>query len=274
MTSFNAATAFSLKDKVVIVTGGGTGMGFSHARVLASRGAKVAITDFKQDNLDRALTELKRDGLDALCLKADNRIVAEVKAAVAAAEQAFGKVDILVNNAGISGDHAHIEEIDEAFFDSMFGTHVKGAFFATQAVVPGMKLRKFGRIINTGSSFAMTGSPAMSHYTMSKGALTALTRAWARELGADGITVNTVSPGLVETPMTRGADGLFRAADGDLPADPNARLQDGALEGSNVSAVETMVSMIAAARQFEQQMKLLTLAQTQGQVSAKLLSPT
>ncbi|MDT8999309.1 flagellar basal-body rod protein FlgF [Paucibacter sp. APW11] len=74
-----------------------------------------------------------------------------------------------------------------------------------------------------------------------------------------------------EAPLTRGTDGLFRAADGDLPADPAARLQDGALEGSNVSPVETMVGMIAAARQFEQQMKLLQIAQTQGQQSAKLL---
>ncbi len=79
-----------------------------------------------------------------------------------------------------------------------------------------------------------------------------------------------------ETPnqLKRGDDGLFRAGDGDLPVDPNARLQDGALESSNVSAVETMVSMIAAARQFEQQMKLLQLAQTQGQQSAKLLGST
>ena len=77
-----------------------------------------------------------------------------------------------------------------------------------------------------------------------------------------------------EAPMTRGEDGLFRAAEGDLPADPAARLQDGALEGSNVSPVETMVSMIAAARQFEQQMKLLQIAQTQGQQSAKLLGST
>ena len=194
----------SLDGYSALITGGGTGMGRSHARVLAARGAKVAITDFKQDNLDEAKAELKRDRLDVLCLRADNRVVAEIKAAAAEAEKTFGKVDILVNNAGISGMHAHIEEIDETFFDSMFGTHVKGAFFATQALVPGMKRRKFGRIINTGSSFAMTGSPAMSHYTMSKGALTALTRAWARELGAFGITVNTVSPGLVETPMTRG----------------------------------------------------------------------
>jgi len=74
-----------------------------------------------------------------------------------------------------------------------------------------------------------------------------------------------------EGPLTRGTDGLFRAADGDLPVDPAARLQDGALEGSNVSPVETMVGMIAAARQFEQQMKILQIAQTQGQTSAKLL---
>ena len=194
----------NLAGYVAFITGGSSGIGLSHARMLSARGAKVAITDFKQDNLDRAKDEFARENIDALCLKADNRVVAEVKAAVASAEAALGKVDILINNAGISGMHAHIEEIDEAFFDSMFGTHVKGAFFAAQAVVPGMKRRKFGRIINTGSTFAMTGSPAMSHYTMSKGALAALTRAWARELGPFGITVNTVSPGLVETPMTLG----------------------------------------------------------------------
>ena len=193
----------NLQGMAAFVTGGGTGLGLSHARVLASRGAKVAVTDFRQDNLDRARGEFQREGLDVLCLMADNTVVAEVKAAVASAEKSLGKIDILVNNAGISGMHAHIEEIDEAFFDKMFDTHVKGAFFATQAVIAGMKQRKFGRIINTGSSFTMTGSPAMSHYTMSKGALTALTRAWGREFGPYGITVNTVSPGLVETPMTR-----------------------------------------------------------------------
>lgn len=102
------------------------------------------------------------------------------------------------------------------------------------------------------------------------------------QIGSDG-TLSAKSPNqrpttigrlklvIPETPMQRGDDGLFRAADGDLPANPAAKLQDGALEGSNVSPVETMVSMIAAARQFEQQMKLLQIAQTQGQQSAKLL---
>jgi 3-oxoacyl-[acyl-carrier protein] reductase len=193
----------SLDGYAVLITGGSTGLGLSHARVLGGRGAKVAITDFKDDNLRQAATDLKRDGIAALCLKADNRVVAEVKAAAAAAEAEFGKIDVLVNNAGISGMMASIENVDEAFFDSLFDTHVKGAFFAAQAVVPGMKTRKFGRIVNTGSTFAMTGSPAMSHYTGAKGALTAFSRAWARELAPFKITVNTVSPGFTDTPMTR-----------------------------------------------------------------------
>jgi NAD(P)-dependent dehydrogenase (short-subunit alcohol dehydrogenase family) len=167
----------------VLITGGSTGLGLSHARILGGRGARVAITDFKQDNLDRAAAELKHDGVEALCLKADNRVVGDVKAAAAKAEAEFGKIDVLVNNAGISGMMAHVEDVDEAFFDSLFDTHVKGAFFAAQAVVPGMKNRKFGRIINTGSTFNMTGSHAMSHYTGAKGALTALARAWAMTRG-------------------------------------------------------------------------------------------
>jgi 3-oxoacyl-[acyl-carrier protein] reductase len=193
-----------LDGYTALITGGSSGLGQSHARVLSQRGARVAITDFRQENLDRGKAELAKEGIEVLCLKADNRRVDEVKAAVASAEKAFGKLDILVNNAGISGLHAHIEEIDEQFFDDMFDTNVKGAFFAVQAAIPGMKARRFGRIINTGSVFAMTGSPAMSHYGMAKGALTALTRNWARELTPFGITVNTVSPGLVMTPMTRG----------------------------------------------------------------------
>src|ERR1700728_572556 len=115
----------SLNDYAVLITGGTTGLGLSHARVLGMRGAKVAITDFNQGNLDQAKAALKGDGIAALCLKADNRVV------------------------------------------------------AVQAAVPGMKKRQFGRIINTGSTFVMTGSPAMSHYAGAKGALTALARSWA-----------------------------------------------------------------------------------------------
>jgi len=195
--------AQSLDGYAVLITGGGSGLGLSHARVLGNRGAKVAITDFEAESLDQAKAELQREGIAALCLLADNRSVAAVQAAVAKAEAEFGKLDVLVNNAGISGMMAPIEQVDETFFDDLFDTHVKGAFFAVQAVVPGMKRRKFGRIINTASTFAMTGSTAMSHYTGAKGALTALTRAWAREFAPFAITVNTVSPGFTDTPMTR-----------------------------------------------------------------------
>src|SRR6516162_47277 len=117
--------ANSLDGYAALITGGSSGLGLSHARVLTQRGAKVAITDVRQENLDRALADLKRDGIAALCLKADNRVVAEIKGAVAAAERAFGKVDILINNAGISGMMAPIEQIDESFFDNLFDTHVK-----------------------------------------------------------------------------------------------------------------------------------------------------
>jgi 3-oxoacyl-[acyl-carrier protein] reductase len=195
--------ANSLDGYTVLITGGSTGLGLSHARVLGSRGARIAITDFKDDNLANAKSALKGDGVAALCLKADNRVATEIAGAVAAAENEFGKLDVVVNNAGITGMMAPIEEIDEGFFDNLFDTHVKGAFFAVRAAVPGMKKRKFGRIINTGSTFAMTGSPAMSHYAGAKGALTALARSWAREFAPYGITVNTVSPGFTDTPMTR-----------------------------------------------------------------------
>jgi len=197
------AMSNSLDGYAVLITGGSSGLGLSHARVMGDRGARVAITDFKQENLDRARAELQQSGVEALCLLADNRIVADIQNAVAAAEAEFGKLDVVVNNAGITGMMKPIEDIDETFFDSLFDTHVKGAFFAVQAAVPGMKKCKFGRIINTGSPFAMTGAPAMSHYSGAKGALAALTRAWAREFAPFGITVNTVVPGFADTPMTR-----------------------------------------------------------------------
>lgn len=218
----------SLEGFTVLITGGSSGLGQSHARIMGQRGARVAITDFKQDNLDRARDEFKREGIDALCLKADNRVVAEVHAAVHEAEAHFGKLDVLVNNAGISGMGAQVEQIDEPAFDDLFDTHVKGAFFAVQAAVPGMKQRKFGRIINTGSPFAMTGAPVMSHYGGAKGALTALTRSWAREFAAFGITVNTVSPGLADTPMTRG----------DLTREQFAHIVSGMVLGRSVNPEE------------------------------------
>lgn len=204
-----------LDGLVALVTGGASGMGLEHARLMASRGARVAITDVSGLALEQAQERIVAEGGVVLPLIADNQSVGNARRAVADAERAFGRIDILVNNAGVSGKALPIADIDEAAFDRMFGTHVKGAFFFTQAVVPGMKERRFGRIINISSNFAMSGSAGASHYTGAKAALHGLTRAWAVEFAPWTITVNTVAPGLVETPLTLdslGADEVARRA--------------------------------------------------------------
>ena len=197
--------AASLQGRVALITGGASGIGAAIARLLAQRGATVAITD------------IAVRGAEFPVIHADNRDVGQVRAAVAQVEQEHGAIDILVNNAGISGWSLPIEQVDEAMFDQMMATHVKGAFFATQASVAGMKARRYGRIIGISSHFALIGSPNASHYSAAKAALHGLMRSWAREFAADGITVNLVAPALTETPLTLrtvGAEELARRAAG------------------------------------------------------------
>jgi NAD(P)-dependent dehydrogenase (short-subunit alcohol dehydrogenase family) len=180
-----------LANRVALVTGGASGIGAATARHLAARGAEVAIADL-----------VFHDKTSFLNVKADNRSVAEVRAAVAEVEKRLGRIDILVNNAGISGHSLPIEKIDERGFDDMLDIHVKGAFFYTQAAVAGMKARRWGRIISTSSHFALIGTSSASHYAGAKAALHGLTRAWALEFAPYGITVNLVAPALTETPLT------------------------------------------------------------------------
>ena len=180
----------ALRDRVALVTGGASGIGAEIAKLLAARGAQVAVTDLNPSN-------------GFFYVKADNRRIAEVRAAVSEVEGKFGRIDILVNNAGTSGRSLPIEQVDEAGFDDLLDTHVKGAFFYTQAAVAGMKTRRFGRIICISSHFALVGTPNASHYAGAKAALHGLTRAWAREFAPYGITANLVAPGLTETPLTR-----------------------------------------------------------------------
>jgi NAD(P)-dependent dehydrogenase (short-subunit alcohol dehydrogenase family) len=184
-----------MKGRVALVTGGASGIGAATARLLAERGADVAVTDLASS-------------ADFFSLKADNRRVPEIREAVSLVEKKFGRIDVLVNNAGTSGRSLPIEGVDEAEFDDLMATHVKGAFFYTQAVIGGMKARSFGRIINISSLFALVGSPDMSHYSGAKAALHGLTRSWARELAPWRITANLVAPGLTDTPLTRRTVGL------------------------------------------------------------------
>ena len=200
----------SLEGRVALVTGAGAGMGRSHATLLAERGADVIVQDVNAAAADGTAAEVRRHGRRCQVLVGDVREVGPLKAAIAGAEAALGRIDILVNNAGVAGQGLAIENIDEATFDLMFGVHVKGSFFATQAVLPGMKARRYGKIINISSNFAMGGSAFASHYAAAKSALSGFVKSWARELAPYNIMVNAVAPGLLETDLTRNSLGLDR----------------------------------------------------------------
>lgn len=217
-----------LRGQVAIVTGGASGMGLAQAQLLGRRGARVAITDRNEESLATAAAQLASAGIAALPLLADNRDVGALDAAYLQVLEKWGRIDILVNNAGISGRGLALEEIDEAAFDAMYQTHVKGAFFLTRAAVRRMKAQRHGRIVNISSNFVLSGSRRASHYTAAKAALHGLTRAWALELAPFCITCNTVAPALMDTPLTQnslGAAEIARQA-ADFPLGRIARAEE------------------------------------------------
>ena len=195
----------SLEGRIALVTGAGGGMGRSHALLLAERGADVIVHDII-DGIDETAATIREGGRRAHPLRADIRDVAALQSGIREASEAFGPIDILVNNAGVGGRRLLIDEVSVEDFDRMFDVHVRGTFFATQAVVPGMTERNYGRIVNISSIYAMGGSPRASHYAAAKAAISGFTKCWARELAPHRITVNAVAPGFVVTGMTRGSN--------------------------------------------------------------------
>ena len=158
------------KKKVAIVTGGASGIGFAFTRSLADAGYAVVIADMA--GADEAANRLKSEGFDVIGVKADVANVDDTNAMVAAAVDNFGGLDLLVNNAGI--------------FTS---------FLCAKAALPELRKSTAGRIVNIASTSQLKGAPFMLHYTSSKGAVVSFTRALARELGKDNITVNAIAPG-------------------------------------------------------------------------------
>jgi 3-oxoacyl-[acyl-carrier protein] reductase len=191
-----------LAGKVALVTGAGSGMGRAHAEILAARGAHAIVQELRAERAEAVAAAIRAAGGRADAMPGDAADIPTLRRSIADVEARLGRIDILVNNAGISGLQLPFETIDEAGYDRMLAVHAKSAFFATQAVVPGMKRGRWGRIVNVSSMFAMKGSPNAPHYTMAKSALLGLTKSLARELGPFGITVNAIAPGLVKTEMT------------------------------------------------------------------------
>ncbi len=200
--------AVTLEGKTALITGSGRagGMGRSHAVLMAERGADVIVHDINEDGANETAELVRANGQKASTLIADVRDVPDFTAKIKEAEAEHGKIDILVNNAGVTGNKLAMEDVDEAIFDQMFGVQVRGAFFATQAVLPGMKARKQGSIIMISSIYAMGGSEFASHYAAAKAALSGFTKAWAREFASHKIRVNAVAPGFVLTGMTQGSN--------------------------------------------------------------------
>jgi 3-oxoacyl-[acyl-carrier protein] reductase len=192
-----------LGGRVALVTGGARGIGKAIALVLAEAGADVAVNyRARADAAEATAAEIRGFGRRAAVVRADVSLAAEVQALIEDVEKSLGKIDILVNNAGISEPCA-IEELTEELFERTLAVNLKSAFLCTQAVLPGMRARGFGRIVNISSGAARGAGAVGVHYNASKAGMEGLTRGYAARVVKDGVTVNAVAPSLIATEMTK-----------------------------------------------------------------------
>ena len=191
-----------LKGKVALVTGSTSGIGLSLARTFAQDGAHVVINGFgDKDAIEKERSGIEKDfGVKALYSGADMSKGAEIAQMIADAESKLGSVDVLVNNAGIQFV-SPIEEFPVEKWDQIIAINLSAAFHAIRAAVPGMKKRKWGRIISTASAHALVASPFKSAYVSAKHGIAGLTKTVALETAEHGITVNAICPGYVWTPL-------------------------------------------------------------------------
>jgi 3-oxoacyl-[acyl-carrier protein] reductase len=193
-----------LQNQVVLVTGGSRGIGAAVAVMMAKAGATVALTYSKRkQEAERTAYRVARCGSECLIIRADVAQSDDVRRAVRSVIDHFGRIDILVNNAGI-WKRGVIGAMTEQQWNETLDVNLKGTFLFCNAVVPFMKKRGSGRIINIASTAGQRGEPYYSHYAASKGGMIAFTKAIAAELAPAGIIANCVSPGWVLTDMTSG----------------------------------------------------------------------
>jgi NAD(P)-dependent dehydrogenase (short-subunit alcohol dehydrogenase family) len=208
----DVAANFSLDGRHALVTGSARGLGRAIAIALAHAGADVALGLRDASTAADVVEAIEVTGRRAVRLQMDMSRFAEIRAAVADADDALGGLDILVNNAGI-GRVSMADSVTVEDFDATVRVNLAGTFFASQAAAALMRQRGFGRIVNIGSQAGLVALPGESVYCMTKAAITHLTRCLAVEWGEFGITVNSVAPTFVETPGTEKAlsDPAFRA---------------------------------------------------------------
>lgn len=191
-----------LQGKKALVTGGARGIGAAIATAFAREGADVAVVDLKLHAAEERVAELKSFGGKTFAVAADVSDEAQVSAAVRSVTDAFGSIDILVNNAGIDTTSV-VAEMDTAMWDEMMAVNLRSVFLCTRAVLKPMIAQKFGRIINISSQLGHKGAPEMAHYAAAKAGVIGFTRSLAYEVARDGVTVNAICPGPIETDLFR-----------------------------------------------------------------------
>jgi 3-oxoacyl-[acyl-carrier protein] reductase len=201
-------TADSLRGRTALVTGGSRGIGAAVSRALAEGGAAVAV-NYREgaDQARKLVDELRKQGVQAMTVQADVSQADAVARMVESVKSELGTIDILVNNAGIAITRA-VDDLTEADFDRTIAVNLKSVFLCTQAVLPLMRGRKWGRIVNISSGAARGAGAIGPHYNASKAGMEGLTRGYAARLVKEGITVNAVAPSLIETDMMKGQDSL------------------------------------------------------------------
>ena len=198
-----------LENKVAIISGAAGGIGYATAEKFLEEGASVMICDMAEDRLKAAAETLSAKGpvLWAALNICDEQAVGDM---VKKTVETFGRVDILINNAGITKD-AQFYKMDILQFQQVINVNLMGTVTMSKAVVPYMMEQKYGRIVNSSSISALAGNFGQTNYAASKGAILSLTRSMGRELAKYGITVNSIVPGAIETPMTLAIPDDIRA---------------------------------------------------------------
>ena len=198
-----------LRGHTALVTGGSRGIGAAVSRALADAGADIAVNYRERADEAKELSErLREAGARVIAVQADVSRADQVAKMVATVKSELGPIDILVNNAGIAVIR-DVDDLTEADFDQTIAVNLKSVFLCTQAVLPMMRERRWGRVVNISSGAARGAGSIGPHYNASKAGMEGLTRGYAARLVKEGITVNAVAPSLIETDMMKGQPNLL-----------------------------------------------------------------
>ena len=218
-----------LKDKVAVITGAASGIGRASALKFALEGARVVAVDTQREGNEETVGSISAVGGIAIAVQADVTDSQAVHQMIRSAVETYGRLDILFNNAGIS-QRGTILDLDEETFDRVFAVNVKGVFLGCKEAIPVMKSQGGGAILNTSSQLGLVGAAGHAVYPATKGAVVQLTRCLALDHAADGIRVNCLCPGPIETSMvkrsreqTGDAEAAYRASVGGVPLGTHRR---------------------------------------------------